>query len=97
MTVPPRSEDLLALARRIIWFEPPEKALVDPLRSLVYLMTYGTWDDIVVARRHLTEAEFREALEKAPPGIFDPRSWAYWNLVIAGRSPPPPLPRRVIP
>jgi hypothetical protein len=43
------------------------------------------------------EADFREALDKAPPGIIDPRSWAYWNLVIAGRYPPPPMPVRVIP
>ena len=39
MTVPPRSEDLLALARRIIWFEAPEKALANPMRFLAYLMT----------------------------------------------------------
>jgi hypothetical protein len=45
----------------------------------------------------ITEADSREALDKAPPGIIDPRSWAYWNLTIAGRYPPPPMPRRVIP
>lgn len=41
--------------------------------------------------------DFREALDRAPPGIIDPRSWACWNLVIAGRHPPPPMPRRVVP
>ena len=97
MSAATHPDDLLALAERIIWFKPPEAALADRVRFLAYLMAYGTWDDIVVARRHFTEADFREALEKAPPGIIDPRSWAYWNLVIAGRYPPPPLPRRVIP
>jgi hypothetical protein len=24
--------------------------------------------------------EFREVLDKAPPGIFDARSWVSWNL-----------------
>jgi hypothetical protein len=35
----------------------------------------------------------REALQSAPPGIFDGPSWAYWNLKY-GSFPPPPLPTR---
>jgi len=93
--VAPR-DALHALARRIVWFEPPEKALADRHRFLAYLMTYGTAEDVEEARRHFTEDDFRNALENAPPGIFDARSWAYWN-VMAGRDPPPPMPRRVIP
>lgn len=27
--------------------------------------------------------EFHEVLENAPPGIFDRRSWAYWNLTTS--------------
>ena len=38
-------------------------------------------------------AELAEALDHAPPGIIDKRSWAYWNLKI-GRFPAPPLPQR---
>jgi hypothetical protein len=38
-------------------------------------------------------SEFKETLEHAPPGIFDARSWAYWNLKC-GRRPAPPLPVR---
>ena len=41
-------------------------------------------------------ARVREALDRAPPGIFDPRSWAYWNLKL-GRYPAPALPRRAFP
>ncbi|MGH8178331.1 MAG: hypothetical protein ACREV5_18900, partial [Steroidobacter sp.] len=37
--------------------------------------------------------EILEALEHAPPGIFDKRSWAYWNLMV-GRVPAPPMPVR---
>jgi hypothetical protein len=50
---------------------------------------------VVVVRRYLDLDDFREALDHAPPGIFDEDSWAYWNGVV-GRAPPP-LPRRVIP
>lgn len=92
----PRNHDLLAVAARVIWFEPPEQALADPIRFLAYLMTYGTLEDIAVLQRYLDSGDFREALEQAPPGIIDDRSWAYWN-VMAGRYPIPPMPRRVIP
>lgn len=92
----PLAPDLLALAPRIIWFEPPEQALADPVRFLAYLMTYGTLEDIAVVRRYLDLEDLREALEHAPPGIFDERSWAYWH-VMTGCYPPPPMPRRAIP
>jgi hypothetical protein len=59
-------------------------------------MTYGTSDDIAVVRRYLGLEDFREALERAPPGIIDERSWAYWNT-MTGRYPVPPMPQRHIP
>src|SRR6185295_17377789 len=77
----PRNPDLLHVAPRVIWFEPPEEALANPVRFVAYLMTYGTLEDIKVVRRYLDLNDFREALEHAPPGIIDPRSWAYWNTV----------------
>jgi hypothetical protein len=92
----PHSADLLRVAPRVIWFEPPEQALTDPVRFLAYVMTYGTIEDIAVVERYLGLDDFREALERAPPGIMDERSWAYWN-VMTGRYPVPPMPRRVIP
>lgn len=92
----PLAPDLLAVAVRIIWFELAEKALADPVRFLTYLMNYGTAADIAVVRRYLDTDDFRVALDCAPPGIFDERSWAYWNAIF-GRDPPPPMPRRVIP
>jgi hypothetical protein len=92
----PCNPDLISVAPRVIWFEPPERALADPVRFLAYLMTYGTLADIAVVNRYLGLNDFREALEQAPPGVFDVRSWAYWNVMI-GRYPPPPMPRRVIP
>jgi hypothetical protein len=92
----PCNSDLLQVAPNVVWFEPPEKALANPVRFLAYLMTYGTLEDIAVVQRYLDLEDFREALEQAPPGIIDERSWAYWNTVT-GRYPVPPMPRRVIP
>jgi hypothetical protein len=92
----PHNADLLKLAPRVLWFEPPERALADAIRFLTYVMTYGTLEELAVIRRYVPIEDFREALEHAPPGIMDERSWAYWN-VMTGRYPVPPMPRRVIP
>lgn len=87
--------ELLAVAARVIWFEPPERALADPVRFLAHVMTYATLEEIAVVRRDVGVDDFREALDHAPPGIMDERSWAYWNA-MTGRYPVPPMPRRVL-
>jgi hypothetical protein len=92
----PHNADLMDLAPRVIWFEPAEQALADPVRFLTYVMTYATAEEVAVVRRYVPLDDFREALEHAPPGIMDERSWAYWNAVT-GRYPAPPMPRRIIP
>lgn len=81
------------MARRVIWFEPPAAALADPVRFMAYAMSQATPEDMRLIRRYVSDEDFREALDLAPPGIIDPRSWNYWHLKL-GRYPPPPLPRR---
>jgi hypothetical protein len=88
--------ELLAVAENVIWFKPPSEALADAHDFLAHVMTYGTLDDVLIAEKYYTGSQFREALEHAPPGVFDIRSWTYWNL-ICGRDPVPPLPQRRIP
>jgi len=92
----PPTEALLAVAPRVIWFEDPARALADPARFLAYVMTYGLPEDVAVVRSYVGPEGFAEALAKAPPGIFDERSWAYWNI-MAGRYPVPPMPTRDLP
>jgi hypothetical protein len=89
----PSNPELLKVAPHIIWFEPAEVSLADPVRFLAYLMAYGTVDEIAVVRRYVSLDDFREALEHAPAGVMDERSWAYWNTKF-GRYPVPPMPRR---
>lgn len=95
MTPLPLTPQMEALARRLVWFEEPSQALADPARFMAYAFERATHEDMQALRRYLTDADLREALDAAPPGIIGPRSWAYWNLRI-GRYPPPPLPRRVL-
>lgn len=89
----PVTARMLQVARRIVWLEEPGKALADPIRFMAYAMTYARHKDMRVIRRYVSDSDFREALDRAPPGIIDPRSWAYWNLKM-GRFPPSPLPVR---
>lgn len=87
---------LLAVARRVVWFEPPEEALARPERFIAYAMRYATLADMAIVRRHFGDDRLRESLDRLPPGIVDDRSWSYWNAIF-GRFPPPPQPVRQLP
>ncbi len=85
--------DLLALAKATVWFKEPVDALGYPEHFIAHVLTYGTHADVKVLRRYLGDDDLRAALDRAPPGVFDGRSWAYWNLKL-GRYPAPPMPQR---
>ena len=89
----PMTPDLLRVARRVVWFKEPEEALAEPAHFLAHLMTYGTVEDLKAVQGVAGLEEFREVLERAPAGVFDARSWAYWHLKCS-RVPAPPLPAR---
>ena len=91
-----RPEDLLTIAKQVIWFESPEEAIRYPRRFLAYLMTYGTLDEILVAKKYFSDDDFESVLLDPPAGIFDVRSWNYWNILFQ-REPVPPLPQRRLP
>lgn len=93
MKIIPLTPETEALARRLIWFEPPVEALSDTFKLVAYAMARTTPEDMKLLRCYLTDDDFREALDNAPPGIIDARSWAYWNSVY-GRYPAPPMPVR---
>jgi hypothetical protein len=89
----PLTPNTEALARRIVWFEPPAEALSDMSRFVAYAFAHATHEDVAFLRKFLSDDDLREALDHAPPGIIDPRSWAYWNARL-GRYPAPPMPKR---
>jgi hypothetical protein len=87
----PETAELLAVAERVVWFKRPNEALSDPVHFLAHVMTYGTPEDLRALAGVVGPNELRETLDNAPPGVFDARSWAYWNLKC-GREAAPPLP-----
>ncbi len=87
------TEELAQVARRTVWFKSPEEAARDPVHFIAHVLTYGTHEDVEALRHYVSDEELTEAIENAPPGVFDARSWTYWNLKI-GHYPAPPLPER---
>ncbi len=87
------TEALRKAAQRCVWFEPPETAVADPAKLAAYIFTYGGADDASALREQYGEEDIMIVLDAAPPGIYDARSWAYWNLVV-GRYTPPSMPIR---
>ncbi len=81
------------LANKLVWWKTPEEALKDRKRILVQVMVYGTAQDLVVAKDFFSDEDFLEVLEDPPSAIFDPRSWAYWNLMY-DQYPAKPMPKR---
>ena len=89
----PLNDETKALSARLVWFEPADEALADPIRLMAYAFARATHEEMKLLRAYIDDSDLAEALERAPPGIIDPRSWAYWNARI-GRYPPPPMPIR---
>ena len=84
---------LRALAAKLIWWKDPDAALADQHRFLAQAMTFGDWEDMQIVRSVYGDDALRAALDDAPPGVFDRRSWNYWHLVL-GHGTIPDLPRR---
>ncbi len=91
----PLNDETKGLAESLVWFEPPAEALANPVRFMAYAFARATHEQMKILRTYVSLDDLREALDKAPAGIIDPRSWAYWNGRM-GRIPPPPLPKRRI-
>ncbi len=86
-------EDLSRIAGRLVWWQTPAETLGQRDRFLCQVLALGTWTDVRTVWRVYGEDALKSALRAAPPGVFDERSWNFWNLVF-GCSPVPPVPQR---
>lgn len=89
-------EALEPWARKYVWWETPEVAIRRPLRVVAQVMDIGDYDDVQALIASVGESVFRQAIERAEPGQFNDRSWAYWHhrLGLAPNGRVPAAPRR---
>ena len=92
----PTHERMVAIARRVAWWQAPERTLARPLEFVARVMASGLLDEVRDVERFFGRAALREAVTGASPGVFDPRAWNYWLLVL-GLDRSTPLPRRHVP
>jgi hypothetical protein len=85
--------ELRRAAERCVWYETPERAIRNSANLAAHILTYGGIEDVNALRAQYSDDDLRQALDAAPAGVFDARSWAYWNLMV-GRYSTPPLPTR---
>ncbi|MCC7381519.1 MAG: hypothetical protein IT384_06790 [Deltaproteobacteria bacterium] len=88
--------ELARLARKYVWWEEPPRALARRVVFLCQIMQLGTWEDLRTVRDAFGEAALKQALQSAPPGVLDARSWNFWNRFF-GFVPVPPEPTRALP
>ena len=52
------SDELRKVAKRVVWFKPPEETLNEPTLFLAHVMTYGTLADIITTMNFYSDADF---------------------------------------
>jgi len=87
-----QTPETLAVAFRLFCGQDALAVLADKSRFLAAVMAFGERADRLMLRDVADLDDYREALRKAPPGLFNPMTWTYWNLKC-GIDPVPPLPK----
>ena len=82
---------LRALASKYVWWQAPDVTLARRWHFLCQVMTLGTDEDVRVVRRLLGDEAMIDALEHAPPGVMDPKSWNFGHLSFGRVVPPLPV------
>ena len=80
------------IARHVNWYSDPTRLLANTDLFLCQVMARGDLEDVVTVQKRFSRAAFEKAYLHAPPGLFTPRAWAYWGLVLG--YPDLPLPER---
>lgn len=86
------SPDLLKLAAKYVWWNPPDQVVKNQIDRLVAnVMELGTWEDSNRLLAAVGSERFVSVLRSPPPGVISARSLAFWHcrLGLAGDPPKP--------
>ncbi len=88
--------ELQRIASRVVWWETPDRVLAREDDFLCRVMALADLADANYVSATYGPDRLRHALQTAPPGILDPRSWHYWHHRL-GLGSAGPLPTRRLP
>lgn len=86
-------KSLEEVARSVNWYTEPARVLLNTPLFLCEVMARGTLEDILAVRQRYSWEDFKSAYLHAPPGLFTPRAYAYWGLMLVNDARRP-LPER---
>ena len=92
---PPGDERLSAIARKVAWWETPERTRARPDLFIARVLAGGSADDILDMTVAFGSAALRRAVINAPAAVLDERARHYWELVLDLPHAEPPSSRRI--
>ena len=79
---------ILEVAEQLIWWLPPEDAILHPKRLITQILEYSTPRSVRLMFEYFSTDEIMDALNNPLPGIFSQKSWNFWHIYF-GKNPPP--------
>ena len=84
--------EIIFLAKKYVWWQPPKKTLENQNYFLAQLMTFGTAEDVFWLLKRWGYQPFIETLNNPPLGVFNGRSWHFWHYKLGLAKNPQEIP-----
>jgi hypothetical protein len=91
----PSAERLAAIARRVAWWDEPERTQARPELFIARVLGRGSVPDILDIEAEYGRAQMRRAVQRAPAAVLDERARNYWELMLDLPSEPAPEARTI--
>jgi predicted DNA-binding transcriptional regulator AlpA len=87
----PEADRLAAIARKVAWWDMPDRTLSRPGTFIARVLARGSTEDVLDIEARYGRAAMRAAARGAPLSVLDERARNYWRLVLdlpAEAAPP---------
>jgi hypothetical protein len=91
----PGADRLAAIARRVAWWDDPERTLARPEVFVARVLGRGSADDVVDVEAQFGRGVMRRAVRHAPASLLGDRARNYWEVVLEMPHEPAPPAREV--
>ena len=91
----PAADRLAAIARKVAWWDDPERTLSRPEVFVARVLGRGSADDVVDVEAQYGRGVMRQAVRRAPASLLGERARNYWEVVLEMPHEPGPPAREV--